>query len=196
MRVLPYAVDRRNAWGCESPRSYVPLRHARVDAGAQCSKPLHTLPQRQVSGVGGADLERVDRALAVADGKLANGGAWQSSVALVPRLACEAIDHPGDAGSHSRVRFGACFLIFPRDLASQDHPSAGDIHLYTVARNGQIPVKRCHDGELDALVAPLPIMFIVGSELEFRGKVGRAATGNTGLACLGVRLFTGHRRQL
>src|SRR6202020_1059773 len=92
--------------------------------------------------------------------------------------------------------FGAWFLIFPCDLTNQDHPSAGDIHLHTVARNGEIPVQRCHDCEFNALVAPLPNVLSVGSEPEFRRKVGWAATRNGGLACWGVRPFAGHRLQL
>jgi hypothetical protein len=118
-------------------------------------------------------------------------------LALLPRLACQAIDHPGDAGGHPGVRFGACFLIFAHDLADQDHPSAGDVHLHSVAGNGQIPVQRCHDREFYALVAStLPIVIVVSSELELRGEVGWVANRNNGLACSFVKIFPSNALQL
>jgi hypothetical protein len=111
-------------------------------------------------------------------------------LALVPRLARKAVDNAGDAWDHPRVSFGARSLIVAHDPTCQGDPSTVDADLDAVARNGEIPMQRRHDGELDPLVAsPLPIVLVVCSKLELRGDAGWVANRNDGLACSFVRIF-------
>jgi hypothetical protein len=100
---------------------------------------------------------------------------------LIPEL----VRYPGDACGHPRDGFGAGFLVFANHPTAQSDPPADDAHLHAVPRNGQIPMQRCHDCEFDALVdSPLPIVPVVRSELELRGKVACwSANRQNGLAC-------------
>jgi len=117
-------------------------------------------------------------------------GSTQMQLALGPSFADKAIHHPSDACRHARICFGAFFLVFARDPTRQRRPSTVDAHLHPVAWNGEIPMQRRHDCELNALVAsPLPIVLVVCSKLELRGDVGWVANRNDGLACSFVRIF-------
>ena len=65
---------------------------------------------------------------------------------LLPSFAGQAIHHSSDACRHVRVCFGAVFLVIAHDPTCEGDPSTMDANLDAVARNGEIPMQRRHDG--------------------------------------------------
>ena len=94
------------------------------------------------------------------------------TLSFVLDLAGQAVRHPADAGNRAGIRFSAQALIVAQNPTRQRDPATRDTDPHAIARDRQIPVQDCHDGELDPLIAaPLPIVLVAGSELKLRGKV-------------------------
>ena len=142
-----------------------------VSSGAE--RPVLGSPDKWWSRRSGSIAAKLDWVSTLGALRLDDRGSTQMQLALIPSFAGKAIHHPSDACRHARVRFGALFLVFAHDPTGQGDPSTVDADLDAVARNGEIPMQRRHDGEFDALVAsPLPIVVVVCSKLELRGTRG------------------------
>jgi hypothetical protein len=166
-----------------------------VSSGAE--RPVLGSPDEWWSRRRGSIAAKLDWVSTLGALRLDDRGSTQMQLALIPSFAGKAIHHPSDACRHARVRLGAFFLVFAHDPTRQGDPSTVDANLDAVARNGEIPIQRRHDGELDALVtSPLPIAVVVCPKLELRGDLGWVANRNDGLAWSFVRIFPRNALQL
>jgi hypothetical protein len=153
-------------------------------------RPVLESPDKWWSRRSGSIAAKLDWVSTLGALRLDDRGSTQMQLALIPSFAGKAIHHPSDACRHARARLGAFFLVFAHDPTGQGDPSTVDANLDAVARNGEIPMQRRHDGEFNALVAsPLPIVVVVCSKLELRGQGGWVANWNDGLAWSFVRIF-------